>query len=116
MRDLQRLEQLLEEIRADVKKLREEQSIGVAAVSVSGAARALNCSARHVSRLIRSGSLLTAPVGGLRRIPMSEIRRITSAPELGQRQEPLRRQPKYSAAMNEAEYLKLRGRGKPKKR
>ena len=111
--DLERIEAELKAIRLLLEK--RGTSLEPMAVPMEEAARLLFCSAKHVSRLVKSGSLITVPVGGLRRVPMTEIRRITSAPEVGQRQEPLRRQPKYSAAMNEAEYLKLRGRVKPKK-
>lgn len=108
----------LKSIEAQLKEIREllERESGPVAVTLKEAARRLACSEKHIGRLVRRGEITTVMVGTLRRVSMSEIRRITSAPEVGQRQEPLRRQPKYSASMVEAEYLKLRGRGKPKKK
>jgi excisionase family DNA binding protein len=108
----------LKSIEAQLKEIREllEREHGPSAVTMREAARLLSCSEKHISRLVHRGEITTVMVGTLRRVSMLEIRRITSAPEVGQRQEPLRRQPKYSASMVEAEYLKLRGRGKPKKK
>lgn len=80
--DLERIEAELKAIRLLLEK--RGTSLEPMAVPMEEAARLLFCSARHVSRLVKSGSLITVPVGGLRRVPMTEIRRIASAPEVGQ--------------------------------
>lgn len=124
MSDIQRLERLLEEIRADVKKLREErrerdeeQEVSDSAISIARAALKMNCSSRHVQRLIHSGQLLATTLGSKRmvRIPMSEVRRFTSPamPKFGQQPTAPAVRRRYSPAQAESEYLRLRGRGKP---
>jgi hypothetical protein len=49
-------------------------------VNFSEAARELGVSPKHVSRMVRRGSLMVVDVDGARRIPMSEIRRIEAGP------------------------------------
>ena len=52
------------------------------AVTMEQAAAMLSCSARHISGLVRSGSLRTCEVGSLRRIPVAEIHALLAAPAM----------------------------------
>lgn len=107
-------------IEAQLKEIREllEKERGPAAVSLKEAARLLSCSLRHVQRLVHRGELTTVMVGSLRRISRSEIRRITSPamPEFGQAPPAATVRRRYSPAMAEAEYQRLRGKPPKKKR
>lgn len=106
--DLGLIEAQLREIRALL-----EREHGPAAVTLKEAARLLSCSERHVQRLVNRGELATVMVGSLRRVSTTEIRRITSMPEVGQvREERPAGRRRYSAAAAEAEYARLRPRGK----
>lgn len=115
--DLERIEAELKAIRKLVEEMGASQPM---AVSVEEAAKMLFCSARHVQRLIHTGQLLSTPLGSKRmvRIPMSEIRRITSPamPEFGQAPPAATVRRRYSPAMAEAEYQRLRGKPPKKKR
>lgn len=110
--DLERIEAELKAIRKLVEA-RGDHSTERMAVSVEEAAKMLFCSSRHVQRLIHTGQLLTTPLGSKRmvRIPMSEIRRLTSPamPELGQPRSSSRRAP--TASMTESRPV-----GRPPKR
>lgn len=80
----------LEAVEAQLKEIRallEKQQMTPAAVSLEEAARLLSCSPKHIGRLVKSGELLVTKVGQLRRVPMSEIHRLTSPAmtEVGQR-------------------------------
>jgi excisionase family DNA binding protein len=107
----------LEAVEAQLREIRAllvQQQMAPAAVSLEEAARLLSCSTKHVSRMVKSGELVLANVGSLRRVPMSEIHRITSRPEVGQapaRARPLVRST-VSAEHRVRELLKL----KPKRR
>jgi excisionase family DNA binding protein len=85
---LEAVEAQLREIRA----LLEKQQMTPAAVSLEEAARLLSCSPKHIGRLVKSGELLVTKVGQLRRVPMSEIHRLTSpaTSESGPRRQPPR--------------------------
>jgi excisionase family DNA binding protein len=77
----------LEAVEAQLREIRAlllRQQMMPAAVSFDEAARLLSCSPKHVGRLVRAGELLVTKVGELRRVPLSEIHRITSLPEVGQ--------------------------------
>jgi excisionase family DNA binding protein len=50
------------------------------AVSVSTAARLLDCHRNTITRLIKRGVLRTVQVGTMERIPMEAIRALTAAP------------------------------------
>lgn len=72
-------EQLLALIRAAV---RAELGERPTTLKFTEAAEALSVSARHISRMVRRGSLMTVDIDGARRIPMSEIQRVASMPSL----------------------------------
>lgn len=84
----------LEAVEAQLREIRsllERQQMPPAAVSLEEAARLLSCSPKHIGRLVKSGALLVTRIGELRRVPMSEIHRLTSMPEVGQAKPPSRR-------------------------
>lgn len=127
-------------IEAELKAIRTlvEEALGSKAVlepmavSLQRAAIKMNCSVRHVQRLIHTGQLLTTNLGSKRmvRVPMSEIRRFTSAmPEVGQQPSRGSRRPtasmpetprkwqRFSASEFEAEFTASKlSKKKPKKR
>lgn len=74
-----RLERELAEIRRLVARLGESR-IAPAAVSFEQAAQMLSCSSRHISRMVRRGELRPREVGGLRRIPVSQIHALLEQP------------------------------------
>lgn len=105
----------LEAVEAQLKEIRallEKAQMQPAAVSLEEAARLLSCSPKHIGRLVKSGELLITKVGQLRRVPMSEIHRLTSPamPEFGQRRPAVR--PVVRPSMPESVRLKamLKGR------
>lgn len=80
----------LEDLQAELKLLREmlakQAQPPPAAVPFEEAARLMCCSPKHVGHLVKTGVIRVARVGQLRRIPMTEIHRLTSPamPEIGQ--------------------------------
>lgn len=66
------LELQLARIRAD---LRRRLGPGRAVVSLKEAARRLGLSSRGLRQAVRSGQLLTVPVGGVQVVPAGEVRR-----------------------------------------
>lgn len=58
-----------------------ERETGTASVTWARAAEMLSCSEKHLRRMAARGSLAVVSIEGLPRIPMSEIRRLTSVPE-----------------------------------
>jgi hypothetical protein len=97
-------EKLLALIRQAVRAELGESKATV--VNFTEAARMLSVSTKHVSRMVRRGSLLVVNIDGARRIPVSEIHRLSFAPETTP-QPPPPRAPKYSAAAAEAELARL---------
>jgi len=101
----------LEDLQAELKALKallvQQTKPPPEAVPLEEAARLLTCSPKHIGRLVKSGALRVAKVGSLRRVPMAEIHRLTSMPEVGQ-QPAERRTPRYSAAAAEAELARLK--------
>lgn len=65
--------QELKAIRAALKQGEAEQQT----VSTTEAARALGVSTRRLAQLMRAGELASAVVGGSRRIPISEVQRLS---------------------------------------
>ena len=97
----------LEAVEAQLREIRAllvRRQLEPAAVSFDEAARLLSCSPKHIGRLVKSGELLVAKVGELRRVPLSEIHRITSLPEVGQPRP--RARPAPRAAVPESVRLK----------
>lgn len=84
-----------------------------AAVSLEEAARLLSCSPKHIGRLVKSGELRLVTIGKLRRVPMTEVYRLTSVALEMTLQPSLRRMPRYSAAQAEAELARLRAQQPP---
>lgn len=85
-----------------------------AAVSLEEAARLLSCSPKHIGRLVKSGELRLVTIGKLRRVPMTEIHRLSTPLALEMTLQPsLRRMPRYSAAQAEAELARLRAQQPP---
>jgi len=79
----------LEDLQAELKALKAllvQQTQPPAAVPFEEAARLMCCSPKHVGHLVKIGVIRVAKVGQLRRIPMTEIHRLTSPamPETGQ--------------------------------
>ena len=89
----------LESIEAQLKEIRAllvKQQMPPAAVSLEEAARLLSCTPKFIGRLVKSGQLLVTRVGELRRVPMSEVHRLVSLPEQGQRKRSSLRRPSPS--------------------
>lgn len=108
----------LEAVEAQLKEIRtllEKQQMTPAAVSLEEAARLLSCSPKHIGRLVKSGELLVTKVGQLRRVPMSEIHRLTSPAmtEVGQRRPVVRPSVKPSMAESVSVRLKALRKARP---
>ncbi|GMV19052.1 MAG: hypothetical protein AMXMBFR56_72760 [Polyangiaceae bacterium] len=97
----------LAEIRAELRALRsmlEGERPEVEVVSLKDAAKRLACSERTIRRLARAGQLVLVRVGETPKVPMSELRRLTTPrspamPELGR---PMQRRPRRAVSMPEA--------------
>ena len=101
------MNQELVEIREELRALRAmlEGSAAPEVVSLKDAAKRLACSERTIRRLARAGQLVLVRVGETPKVPMSELRRLTTPhspamPELGRprkaRPQPRRRTPAMS--------------------
>jgi excisionase family DNA binding protein len=104
----------LEAVEAQLKEIRAllvKQQMLPAAVSLEEAARLLSCSPKHIGRLVKSGQLLVTKVGELRRVPMSEVHRLVSLPEVGQASQVQRSRAKPS--MPESVRLKAMRKARP---
>ena len=73
------LEAMRAEICAELRALRMETNAD--AVTFARAAERLDCSVSTVKRLVRTGRLLTVRVGDDPRVPVSELRRLTTPVE-----------------------------------
>ena len=99
----------LEAVEAQLKEIRAllvKQQMLPAAVSLEEAARLLSCSPKHIGRLVKSGQLLVTKVGELRRVPMSEVHRLVSLPEEGQKPPPRTASPRTRPSIPESVRLK----------
>lgn len=106
--DLEAVEAQLKEIRALLS-----QRLTPAAVSLEEAARLLSCSPKHIGRLVKSGAILVTKLGELRRVPMSEIHRLVSLPEEGQRTPPRAASARARPAIPESVRLKAMRKARP---
>lgn len=59
-----------------------DTAVRPSALKFTQAAEALGVSTRHISRMVARGSLTVVDVGGARRIPMSEVQRLSTAPSM----------------------------------
>ncbi len=106
--DWEKLDEELSKMRASLERL--EKSGGLSepyAVSYETAAQRLSVSTKTIQRMVKVGQLLTVIIGGKKKIPTSELRRVTTpeAPEQGR--VPRRRSGPYDAKVEAA---KLRDR------
>lgn len=100
------------------RAIREEFGRGEpGAVTFEEAAKRLSCSPRHISRLVHQGDLMPTMVGSLRRIPMSEIRRLstpaqapTVTPSSAQRKAVREHAKKQRSAKTEADAIRALAR------
>jgi len=77
----------MERLEAELKALRRAVSelgtrVAPAALSLTEAAQMLSCSPKHVARLVQRGVLSPRDIGGLRRIPVSQIHALLAAPSM----------------------------------
>jgi excisionase family DNA binding protein len=77
---LERLETELREVRRLVAQLGSR--VTPAALSLTEVAQMLSCSPRHVTKLVREGLLTPRDIGGMRRIPVSEVHKLLEAPTM----------------------------------
>lgn len=103
------IEELVAEVRRLIGEVRDAQS-RPAAYTFSDAAKALSCSEKHLRRMVATGHILACSVGSLRRIPATEIERLTRPTVEPVKVAPrAKRAPAYSAA---AEFAKFKARAR----
>lgn len=81
---LDQLEMELRAIRREIEGINrrlKKQALEVQAYSLQQAAELLGCSPRHIARLLARGELLSVRVGGLRRIPRTELEKAMAPKE-----------------------------------
>jgi excisionase family DNA binding protein len=105
-------EEQLRALRQDVAKILERLEGPPKAMSYERAAQMLGVSARKVFDLVAEGRLVPVRIGGRKKIPLSEIERLTT-PEKGakaQARVAARRKPLLRTFDAQAELAKLRKR------
>ena len=93
--ELERIEAELREIRRLVTQ--SSLKVAPAALSLTEAAQMLSCSSRHVARMVLRGELTPVDVGGLRRIPVTQIHQLLAAPPKTVPATAATKKPRYSA-------------------
>lgn len=104
--ELERLEAELREIRRLVTQ--SSLRLAPAALSMEEAAQMLSCSSRHISRMVKRGLLRVVDVGGLNRIPVSQIHALLERGVPPPARETMQTRPRYDAAAASARLRELR--------
>jgi excisionase family DNA binding protein len=92
-------------LRRELSSLRPEPA---ALLAMSEAARLLACSRKHLQRLVAANVVMVVEVGGLKRIPRSEVERIARTPASRRAGRKARVGPRTLAMSPAAELAKLR--------
>jgi excisionase family DNA binding protein len=74
--------ELLQKVYALLLEFSRGNQLPPKALTQKDAALLMGVSPRHVMRMVKRGLITTVDVGGLRRIPMSEVIRLTEPPRM----------------------------------